>query len=279
MGSLRSTCRFIGRILPRKFWYCSSIILVPLSVVPGIVSQSSARRESAKSVSESLQQHYDAARTFQISGDQDHAGLEYKAFLAEALRQIGNADTIAEKFEDAATLFAEALTLAPDDADVTLDYAALRLLQGKPKEAQALAEQAVKLAPADARPQYMLGSALFQQEDYAGAKAHLEKAVVAQPKFEIGYLLGITYIKLQDLNRATLLFNEMTAGLGDSPDIHLLFGRAYREGDYLDQAISELRKALVRDPKIKTAHYLTAMAYLERDGDSGFGEAVPELEA
>jgi tetratricopeptide (TPR) repeat protein len=241
--------------------------------------QASAKAEDKKSAIESLQQHYDAARTFQISGDPDPAAAEYKAFLAEALRQIGDADTNAEKFEDAAKLFAEALALAPENSDATLDYAALRLQEGKLKESQVLAERAVQLAPENARAQYMLGAALYQLEDYTGAKQHLEKAVVAHPNFETGYLLGITYIKLQDLNRATLLFNEMTVGLGDTPDIHVLLGRAYRVGDYLDQAISELHKALAKDPKIKVAHYLTAMAYLERDGDSGFGEAVPELEA
>jgi tetratricopeptide (TPR) repeat protein len=280
MGSLRSTCRFIGRILSRKFWYCSSVILVLLLAVPGMAGQASPKSEATKkSIRESLRQHYDAARTFQISGQPEQAAAEYKTFLAEALRQIGNADGNADKFEDAAKVFAEALTLVPENSDAAVDYAALRLQQGKLKEAQTLAGRATQLAPENARAQYMLGSALFQQEDYAGAKEHLEKAVAAQPKFEIGYLLGITYIKLQDLNRATLLFNEMALGLGDSADIHVLFGRAYREGDYLDQAISELHKALVRDSKIKGAHYLTAMAYLERDGDSGFGEAVPELEA
>jgi tetratricopeptide (TPR) repeat protein len=40
-----------------------------------------------------------------------------------------------------------------------------------------------------------------------------------------------------------------------------------------------LHKALAKDSRIKVAHYLLAMASLERDGDSGFGEAVPELEA
>jgi len=279
MGSVGSTRRSLAIIPLRRFWYFQSLLLVLTSLIPALAGQTSAKSEEAKSVRESLQQHYDAARTFQISGEQAQAAAEYKAFLGEALRQIADVNVGANKVEDASSLFAEALTLAPENSDVNLDYAALRLQQGKQKEAQALAERAVQLAPGNARSQYMLGAALFQQQDYIGAKEHLEKAVVAEPKFEIGYLLGITYIKLQDLNRATLLFNEMTVGLGDTPQIHVLFGRAYREGDYLDQAISELHKALAKDTKIKVAHYLLAMAYLERDGDSGFGEAVPELEA
>ena len=279
MGSFRSTRCPFGRMYARRFTSIVLVAFVVLSAIPAIAGQSSAKAEGAKSARETLQQHYDAARTFQISGQSAQAATEYKAFLAEALRQIGDADTNAGKFEDASKLFAEALTLAPENADVTADYAALRLQDGKLKDAQALAERAVQLAPGDARAQYMLGSALYQQQDYAAAKDHLEKAVVAEPKFEIGYLLGITYLRLQDLMRATLLFDEMTLGLGDTPEIHILFGKAYRESDYLDQAIRELHKALAKNAKIKVAHYLLAMAYLERDGDSGFSEAVPELEA
>jgi tetratricopeptide (TPR) repeat protein len=162
---------------------------------------------------------------------------------------------------------------------VNLNYAALRLQQGNPKEAQVFAETAVKEGPENPQAQYMLGSALFQQQDYRGAREHLEKAVVSSPKFQIGYLLGLTYIKLNDLNRATVLFNEMVIGLGDTPEIHVLLGRAYREGDFLDQSVAELKKAISKDSKIKMAHYLLAMAYLERDGDSGFAEAAPEFDA
>jgi tetratricopeptide (TPR) repeat protein len=278
MGSLRSPCRSLVRIALLRF-YLSAVVFFVLLSLPGISGLTPAQAQDAKSGRKSLQEHYDAARTFQISANQTQAAVEYKIFLAEVLRQIGDTNTNDGKFEEADKLLTEAVTLAPENSDVVLDYAALRLQQGKPKEAQTLAERAIQLAPGSARAQYMLGSALFQQEDFTGAKEHLEKAVVAEPKFETGYLLGITYIRLQDLNRATLLFNEMSVGLGDTPQIHILFGRAYREGDYLDLAIGELHKAIAKDPKIKVAHYLMAMAYLERDGDSGFSEAVPELEA
>jgi len=259
--------------------YAASLFLCFVLMTTAVADQNSTKPAATKSAQEKLQEHYDAARTFQLSGDQERAAAEYKVFLADALRLIGDANSQAGKFDDADKLLAEALALAPESAEVNLDYAALRLQQGNPKDAEAFALRAVQLGQNSARAQYMLGSALFQQQDYKNAKEHLEKAVVADPKFEAGYLLGITYIKLSDLNRATLLFNEMVVGLGDTPQIHVLFGRAYREGDYLDQAIAEMGKAIARDSKIKLAHYLMAMAYLERDGDSGFSEAVPELEA
>ncbi|PYX16859.1 MAG: hypothetical protein DMG84_05820 [Acidobacteria bacterium] len=103
--------------------------------------------------------------------------------------------------------------------------------------------------------------------------------MVAGPTFENGYLLGITYLKLNDLNRATLLFNEMITGLGDTPQIHMYLGRAYREGELYEQAVEEIKKAIARDPKLKQAHYFLGLAYVGRDGDSGFPAAIPEFQA
>ena len=253
-------------------------LLICISEVPAFAEKNASNRP-AGTPQPNVLEHYDAARTFQLSGEQVRAAGEYKTFLANALRLIADANSQMGKSDEAEKEFAEALALAPEDPDIVLDYSALRLQQGNAQEAKTFAQKAVQLAPDNARAQYMMGSALFQQQDYKGAREYLEKSVVAEPRVETGYLLGITYIKLNDLNRATQLFNEMTLGLGDTAQIHVLFGRAYREGDFLDQTIAEMRKAIAKDTKIKLAHYLMAMAYLERDGDSGFSEAVPELEA
>src|SRR5258706_6132291 len=277
----RRSCSRVSALIPappRGTFLKSTLTSLAVAIL--VVNTAAGQAKHAKEAyTDSLQRHYDAARTFQISGDQENAASEYKTFLAYALGEIAIANVKADRLEEAEKLLAEGVSLAPENVEVNLDYAALRLQQGKPKDAQVFAEHALKSAPDNAQAQYMLASALFQLADYKAAKDQLEKAVVTDPKFEIGYLLGITYIKLNDLNRATLLFNEMVAGLGETPEIHVLFGRAYREGDFLDQAIGELQKAIAKDAKVKVAHYLLAMAYLERDGDSGFDEAVPELEA
>jgi tetratricopeptide (TPR) repeat protein len=75
-----------------------------------------------------------------------------------------------------------------------------------------------------------------------------------------------------------VVFDEMVAGLGDTAQIHIYFGRAYREGEYqsLDNAIQEFKNAIAKDEKAPHAHYFLALAYLQRDGESGFDESVPE---
>ena len=267
----------------------SALILPFLTILAISVSAQTVRpRKSAQPTKppaarsakpDDLQQHYDAARTFQIGGDQEKAVSEYKIFIAEALRRIGNARTRAKDFDHASQAFDQAIAFRGDDANLHLDYATELLLAGKLPESQAQAEQALKLAPENPQVHTVLGRVLFEQGEYEKAKPHLEAAVVASPKFDLGYILGLTYIKLGDLTRVSVLFDEMATGLGDSASLRIMYARAYRQGEYFDQTIAELKKALAKDPKALSVHLLMGLSYLDRDSEGGFAEALPEFQA
>jgi tetratricopeptide (TPR) repeat protein len=223
-----------------------------------------------------LEQHYDAARTFAIGGDQEHAAREYKAFLAEALRRTANARTHQGDLAAADALFTDAIAMAPENPDIRLDYALLCLEKEDYAEAKSQAEKALQIAPDSTPAHYTLGRVLYGQGDFAGAKAQLEIAVVANSTFEVGYNLALTYLHLKDLNRVRLLFDEMIAGLGDTAQLHLRFGYAYWSTEYADKAIEEFKRALAKNPKIAQAHYFMGLAYLHRDEDKGWDEDAQE---
>jgi tetratricopeptide (TPR) repeat protein len=228
---------------------------------------------------DALQKHYDAARTYALSGDQQQASEEYRAFLADAMRGMANAQAHAGNFEDADKLFGEAVTFTPNDPQLLLDWAAAYLANSRPKEAQATAEKAVALSPTDERGQFILGRAFFEQNQFEEAKKHLEQAVAKAPSFEIGYLLAVTYLKLKDTTHAQALFDEMISGLGDTVPLRLLFGRAYRDAEYWKEAIEQFKQAIAKHPQAPQAHYFLGLAYLGRDNDSGLPEAIPEFQA
>ena len=228
---------------------------------------------------EDFARHYEAARTFQISGDQEHAAAEYVAFLAGAL---GNSAALYAKVGDsdrATKLFGEALTVAPTNSAVRIEYGRMKLHQLDFAAAGATAEEILKSDPDNAQAHSLLGQARYAQGDYKGARTPLEAAVGAEPSFDLAYLLGVIYIKLNDLARARLVFDDMVTAFGDSARLHIYFGMAYREGEMYDNAIAELKKALAKDSAIRQAHYFLALAYLVRDGESGFGAAQTELQA
>jgi tetratricopeptide (TPR) repeat protein len=244
--------------------------------------RSSPHTQAAKPSSDvQFQQHYDAARTFQLSGDQARAAGEYSAFLVEALRISAKASVGLGQRDRAAALFDEALRLAPDDARTRVEYAQLRFQQEKFVEARALAEKVLATFPDNAQAHSLLGQILFAQGDFKGAREHLESAVVEAPGFDVGYLLGLTYIKLNDFDRARLVFDDMTTSFGDTAKLHMMFGRAYKQGGWeaLDYSVKELKTAIAKDGRAPRAHYLLALAYIDRDGESSFAQAVAELQA
>jgi tetratricopeptide (TPR) repeat protein len=242
-------------------------------------SQVSTRDKAAKPAPDNMQQHYDAARTFQLSGDQDRAAAEYNKFLVQALRISAKAKVGLGQQDKAAALFEDAMRLAPDDPQLRIEYAQLRFQQENFADARVLAEKVLASAPDSPQAHSLLGQVLFAQGEFKGASEHLEQTVVAAPGFDVAYLLGITYIKLNDFGRARLVFDDMLASFGDTAQIHMMFGRAYKQGGWeaLDNAVKELNLAIARDGRVPHAHFLLAMAYIDRDGESAFPQAASEL--
>src|SRR5882672_1866292 len=125
MGPRRGTSS-LGNLLKTR-----RLIIVLLALLPsGIIAQ--ATKPPSSPTSDALQKHYEAARTYGIGGDQEKATVEYKAFLAEALRRTANARAHGGETDAAGSLFTEALSIAPHDQDIRLDYATTLLQQGKP---------------------------------------------------------------------------------------------------------------------------------------------------
>lgn len=267
----------------RSIVFCVSALLA-LPCFSQVPTRSSVPRQQATSkatTQDSLQQHYDAARTFQLSGDQEHASPEFSAFLTGALRSSAKASVELGDFNRAANLFDQALLISPNDAETRLDYAQMLFQQEELPEARAAAEKVLASSPDNARAHSLLGQILFAQKDYKVAREYLEAAVVAAPSFDTGYLLGITYIKLNDFGKARLVFDDLISGFGDTVRMHMMFGLAYKQGGWeaLDEAVGELKKALAKDSRAPKAHYLIALAYMDRDGESGFPLAQAELQA
>ncbi len=267
-----------------SFRRLSLALVLCLAAIPCAAQRPSSAKvqpQKTQQPQDPLQQHYDAAHTFYLGGDLDRAATEYNLFLAQAFHRLANAYSDARDFERSAKLFEEATNLAPDDNSLRLDAARTLFQQGKLQEARALVEKVRQSGQEDAKTQVLLGQILYAQRNYKDARAPLEAAVVAAPSFDVGYLLGATYIRLNDYTRARLLFSDMVQGLGESAQMHLLFARAYAKGDEqgLENAIAELKKAIAIDTTLPQVHYLLAVAYLTRDGEPAFSEMLPELRA
>src|SRR5262245_38052085 len=124
----------------------------------------------------------------------------------------------------------------------------------------------------------MLGKTHFMRGQFAKPAPQLETPLKLAPRdYDVAYTLGLAYLKQGRLVPAKQIYSRMLRQLGDRPQLHLIFGRAYRETVFLADAIEEFKKAVSLDPKFSRAHYYLGLTYLLKDGTSKFNDAAEEF--
>jgi len=232
----------------------------------------------AKSV---LQQHYDAAQSYQSAGNLTEAVRQYHIFIADALGELAIERAHISDYEKAAPLFDEALYLAPNSPVLEIEYAHAAFAHGDLSRARSLAEQVIRDYPANAKASakahLVLGRVLMKSNKGNEARQQFEAAVALEPDFEDGYSLAVACLNMQDQPCAAKVFSEMLTAFGETAVIHRQFGLAYGNSDFRQEAIVELQKAIAKDPRLPGAHYALAAVYLSSSEGAKTAEAEAEL--
>jgi tetratricopeptide (TPR) repeat protein len=114
----------------------------------------------------------------------------------------------------------------------------------------------VALDAKNSRGHQILGSLYYSSGNYEAALPELEQVFRLAPDFDSAYLLGMTYLKLKQLGRAKLLFEEIQQTVKNKKaDLHILFGQAFEETDYPSEAEQEFNIALALDSRVPKAHF------------------------
>ena len=229
-----------------------------------------------------LQQHYHDALDLQRAGKINEAAKQYRAFIADALGQLAIGYVLVPDYSNAGPLFDEALALEPDSPSLLLDYARTALVLGDLDHARTLATEFIGKYSGDreklAQAHQVLGRALLKLNRDQEARKELEAAVVLDPTFPNGYDLAVACLDLGDEKCTVQIFNEMQTSFGDTPEIHMAFGRAYADSDFQPRAVTEFRRAIEENPRLQRAHYLLAAVLLGTGGDdSPLDSAETEL--
>ncbi|HEX3435276.1 MAG TPA: tetratricopeptide repeat protein [Pseudacidobacterium sp.] len=228
-----------------------------------------------------LQQHYDAAQSYQSSGNLNEAARQYRIFVADALGEMAIERARIGDYDKAAPFFDEALRLAPNSPVLEIEYAQAALAHGDVSRARSLAEQVTRKYPenakANAKAHLVLGRALMRSGQTKEARQQFEAAVALEPDFEDGYALATACLDMEDKPCSIKVFSEMQTAFGDTAVIHKVFGLAYGNSDFRQDAIVELQKAIAEDPHIPGAHYALAAVYLASSEGAKTAEAEEEL--
>ncbi|HEV2912988.1 MAG TPA: tetratricopeptide repeat protein [Pyrinomonadaceae bacterium] len=231
-----------------------------------------------QSPQDSLRQHYEAAEAHRRAGDLAAAETEFKAILAEGYGKLGKIYAAQKAYGEAVAALESAALYRPDNQEVLVDLAIAYFDRGQYKKALEPLSKALARDPQSAGAHHMMGKTAFMLGDFAMAVSELEAAgKLAPDDYDIAYTLGLAYLKRQQFAPAKKIYDRMLAQLGDRPQLHIIFGRAYRETEFLPESIEEFKKAIALDPHFPRAHYYLGLTYLLKDGVSRIKEAAEEF--
>ena len=241
--------------------------------------QSGQNAAPAAPADDELNRHLSAAQGYQLAGDLEHASIENRAVLGIALRRVGLLELEQGKDTEAATHLAASLVFE-NDSTARAGLAVAYLHLSRRDEALVQAQTAVTLDPKNSRAHQILASLYYSGENYQAALPELEDVFRLEPDFDSAYLLGLTYLRLKQLERAKLLFDEIDSTVKNrKADIHILFGQAFEDTEYPAEAEREFSRALELDPKVLKAHFYKGFVILQHGGSERVGEAGTEFEA
>ena len=214
-----------------------------------------------------------AADCFRNAAALDAANARWPYLLGAAQQAAGRLDAAAASFE-------RALSLAPGAWAGYVHLGEIRLLQGRPEEAETVLRKAVP-TPAGAAARSLLGQAALARRDFKAAVENLEAALTAVPEANrLHYPLALAYRGLGDrakaeehLARAGQVglkppdpWLDAIASLRVGERVAVMRGRvAAQAGRYADAA-QEFRKALAAQPESVEARVnLGSVLALSRD--------------
>lgn len=175
---------------------------------------------------------------------------------------LGAAERAAGRLDPAAAAFEQALDWAPEAGPGYVHLGEVRLLQGRPEDAETVLRKALR-TPAAPAARSLLGQAALARRDFKAAAEHLEAALAAAPEANrLHHPLALAYRGLGDRAKAEQHLAQAgqvglkppdpwldaVAGLRVGERVAVMRGRvAAQAGRYADAA-QEFRKALAAQP-------------------------------
>jgi tetratricopeptide (TPR) repeat protein len=245
----------------------SFALLVPLLMLASNAqdaTQSVGAAQPLHAAPSELAGRIQAAEAARTAGDPAAVDATNQRLIAAALRKLAEVKRVEADYPKAVELYRRSLQYEKyPEAYPAMALAALEA--NDLDQAIELAKQALAAYPNDARAEKILASAYDRKGEYALAIEPLSQIVRAEPSVENQYALAECLLesgKPEDKLRAEAIFEQMKKTAGDSGSLHVLMGRAYRDGGDIHAAVREFERAIVLDPRTPHAHYFLGLMQL-----------------
>src|SRR5215471_11947529 len=231
-----------------------------------------------QSPQDKLRQHYEAAQTLSRAGHPAEAEAEYTVVLGEAYGKLGRIYSAQKQFSEAVAALEDAARYQPDSDEVLIDLAIAYFDAEQFDKAFQPLLKLLKRNPQNATAHHLLGKSCFMLGQFEKAASELQTALKLAPNdYDVAYTLALAYLKQGQPASARQIFDRMLKELGDRPALRIVIGRAFRETEFLAEAIDEFKKAVALDPKFPRAHYYLGLTYLLKDGTPRVADAEVEF--
>ena len=214
--------------------------------------------------SDELLSRIEAQRTAIRSGDSTAVEQTSRKVTATALHQMAVLSSTKGDFPRAVELYRESLNLE-DVNDVRVELAIVFLSNGKPDSALEEAEKVVITEPGNARAWAVKGKAYSAKGDDKQAVDSLTRSLALKRDVNMQYALAGALLRLKEKDKAVAVFKQMLSDYGDRAIWHEVFGGAYRESKYLDDAVREFQLAAKMDPTLPHIHAFLGATLLEKN--------------
>lgn len=191
-----------------------------------------------------------------------------------AAMNLAALDIREHKPEAARALYQKQLERAPSNIEVMTALAKLALLSGDRQQAVEWLERAKGIAPKDFSVNLILGSVLFEGQEYYKAISVLKDALATQPEHvEALNMIGYAQLRLGLASDAVATYTKLTSLHPNSPQALYGLGGAQAARGYDDSAIRTLQRALALRPDFTEAAVSLAALYIK----SGKADAGRDL--
>ena len=230
---------------------------------------------------ESAKEVFDGAVRALAAGDYQTAERGFQSVLRleprniAALSNLGVIYSRTNRADQAITVYRQALKVSPDDTALLLNLGLVYLRKQDHSRALPLFERIVAIDPQHLQARQLLAVCRAYAGQLALAIRDLEALRASAPGDEnVLFLLGFTYLKSQDSEKANAIFQQMFQAAGPVR-AQFLLGKANCEANLLPQALESFLEVLRRDPGFPGIHLELGRVYFSlRRTD----EAARELE-
>ena len=232
-----------------------------------------------KSVGDEITERLQLAQKLQQQGESIRAVSELRQALGLTLEQLGLIHDTLGNLDKAVLAYTGAIE-AKSDSDKSLIGLGIAYLKKREFDKGIDAVQLLLAQkPFHAPARHLLGKLYFAQGRLDAAISELEEAQRLTPNdVSVAGSLAIVFLRQKRLENARKMFKRMSEILGESAQLHVFFGAAYRQTEFVDEAEAEFKRAVLLDPGYPRAHYYLGLSYLSQEGRHKSPEAIAEFQ-